>query len=84
MSFKNLLIHSLSIIGVFKFQVLFRSIFFAIIYTLAIIQNISYITLIPLIMLFIFVVSCFITSSRENLNELKNSLSNISNIDTVK
>ena len=84
MSFKNLLIHSLSIIGVFKFQVLFRSIFFAIIYTLAISQNISYITLIPLIMLFIFVVSCFITSSRENFNELKNSLSNISNIDTVK
>ena len=84
MSFKNLLIHSLSIIGVFKFQVLFRSIFFAIIYALAVSQNISYITLIPLIMLFIFVVSCFITSSRENLNELKNSLSNISNIDTVK
>ena len=84
MSFKNLLIHSLSIIGVFKFQVLFRSIFFAIIYTLAISQNISYITLIPLIMLFIFVVSCFITSSRENLHALKNSLSNISNIDTVK
>ena len=84
MSFKNLLIHSLSIIGVFKFQVLFRSIFFAIIYTLAISQSISYITLIPLIMLFIFVVSCFITSSRENLHALKNSLSNISNIDTVK
>jgi|TARA_B100001540_G_C15748760_1_gene615884 hypothetical protein len=84
MSFKNLLVHSLAIIGVFKFNVLFRSILFAIIYILAVIQNVSLITLIPLIALIIFVLSCFIISSREKLNELKNSLSNITNIDNVK
>ena len=84
MSFKNLLIHSLAIVGVFKFQVLFRSIFFAIIYFLAVSQNLSFVTIIPLIALFFFVISCFIISGRENLNSLNKSLLNISNINTIK
>ncbi len=84
MSFKNLIIHSLAIIGVFKFNVLFRSIFFIIIYTLAVRQNITVVTLLPIFFLFFFVTGCFIVSRRENLSELKKSLSNIISVESAK
>tara|TARA_B100000945_G_scaffold209785_1_gene168861 strand:- start:1290 stop:2159 length:870 start_codon:yes stop_codon:yes gene_type:complete len=83
MSFKNLILHSLSIISVFKTSVLIRSIFFLFIYLFLINQNISLITLMPVILIILLLVSVFIISKRENLNEINNSFSNISKIDII-
>ena len=84
MSFKNLLIHSLSIIGVFKINVLIRSILFLLVYLFLIQQNITIVMLIPIILVFILIVSVFVISKRESQEQLNNSLSNISNIDNLK
>ena len=84
MSFKNLIIHSLAIISVFKINVLIRSIFFILVYMFLIHQNISAIMLIPLPLVVLLLVLVFSISKRENLNELNNSLENISNIDNIK
>ena len=84
MSFKNLIIHSLSIIGVFKYVVLFRSILFFVIYFLLIVKNLTIITSLPLILIFIFNVLVFLVSKRENLEDYNNSLHNISDIKIIK
>ena len=84
MSYKNLVIHSLSIIAVFRLNVLVRSILFLALYMLLINQNISVIMLIPVALVILLLVSVFSISNRENLNEINNSLSNISNIDNIK
>ena len=84
MSFKNLLIHSLSIVGVFKINVLIRSILFLLVYIFLIHQNITAIMLIPVILVLTLIASVFVVSRRENLEELNNSLLNISNIDNLK
>ena len=84
MSYYNLIMHSFSIISVFKFNVLIRSILFSIIYLFLISQNISAITLIPIPFIIIFVSLIFYVSKRENLLEFNNSLSNITNIDKIK
>jgi len=84
MNFKNLLIHSLSIVSVFKIHVLIRSILFLLVYMFLIHQNITLIMLTPIILVFVFIASVFIISNRENLEELNNSLSNISSIDKIK
>ena len=84
MSFKNLLIHSLAIISVFKINVLIRSTLFLLVYMFLIHQNISTIMLIPIPLIILLIVLVFYISKRENLNELNNSLSNILNIDNIK
>ena len=81
MSFKNLVLHSLAIISVFKINVLIRSILFLLVYMFLIHQNITAIMLIPVILVIALIFSVFVISRRENLDELNNSLSNISNID---
>ena len=84
MSFKNLIIHSLSIISVFKLSVLIRSMFFLIVYLFLIHQNISVIMLIPIPLVILLIILVFSISKREKLNELTNSLSNISKVDNIK
>ena len=84
MSFKNLILHSLSIISVFKINVLVRSILFLLVYIFLIYQNITIIMLTPVLLIAILIISVLIISKRENLEELENSLSNISNIDNLK
>ena len=84
MSFKNLLIHSLSIISVFKINVLIRSTLFLLVYFFLVYQKLSIIMTIPIILILILIFSVFTVSKRENLSELNNSLSNILNIDTIK
>ncbi len=84
MSFKNLLIHSLSIVGVFKVHVLIRSILFFLVYMYLIYQNITVIMLIPIMLVVVLVTSVFVISKRENLEELNNSLLNINSIDKIK
>lgn len=84
MSFKNLIIHSLAIISVFKINVLIRSIIFLSVYMLLVHQNISTIMLIPLPLVILLIVLVFSVSKRENLEMLNKSLSNISSIDNLK
>ena len=84
MSFNNLIKHSLSIISVFRKTFLIRSAIFIIFYILLIKSNASIITAIPLLLLLIAVYSISTLALRENMEEFKESLENISNIDVVK
>ncbi len=84
MSFYNLIKHSLSIIAVFKTNVVIRSILFFLIYIFLISENINYITSIPLIAIIAFVIAVLGVSKRENFEEYKNSLNNIKNIENLK
>ena len=84
MSFKNLLIHSISIMAVFKFNVLIRSILFFFIYLFLIYEKISVITLIPILLIIIFNLLVFIVSKRENLDDYKNSIKNIFDVKIIK
>ena len=82
MNFLNLVKHSLSIIAVFKTSVIIRSIAFYAIYLILISNNISFVTCIPLVLIIIFGISIVKISNRENLDDFKNSLSNIKSIET--
>ena len=84
MSFINLLKHSLAIIAVFKITVLIRSIIFLAVYFFFVLQNISVVTLIPVVLVIFMIFSVFILSRRENIIELNNSLKNINNIENLK
>ena len=84
MSFINLIKHSLAIISVFRKTFLIRSAFFIIIYILLIKSNASIITSIPLILLLIAVYSVSNLALRENMEEFKNSLSQIKDIEKIK
>jgi len=84
MSFYNLIKHSLSIIAVFKTNVIIRSILFFLIYLFLISENITYITAIPLIAVIAFVISVLAISKRENLDEYSHSLENIAGVENLK
>ena len=84
MSFFNLIKHSLSIIAVFKTNVIIRSILFFLIYIFLISENLNYVTSIPLIGVLALAISVLAISKRENISELNDSLSNIKNIDEIK
>ena len=84
MSFPNLIIHSLSIISVFKFTWFFRSLIFLLVYCYLISGFITIITLIPVVVIIFLNGMIFTISARENLEEYKNSLSNMINVDTIK
>ena len=84
MSFMNLIIHSLSIISVFKINVLVRSILFLAAYMFLTHQNITIIMLIPVVLIILLLFLVFSISGRENLNKLNNSMLNILNIDNLK
>ena len=84
MSFFNLIKHSLSIIAVFKVNVIIRSILFFLIYIFLISKNLNYVTSIPLIAALALVISVLAISKRENIGELNDSSSNIENIEEIK
>ena len=84
MSFINLVKHSLSIISVFRKTFLIRSALFIIIYILMIKSNASIITAIPLIFLLVAVYSISNLALRENMEEFKNCLSQINDIENIK
>ena len=83
MNLFHLLIHSLSIMAVFKLSVVVRSILFLIFYLFLVSSSFSFITLFPAFIILIFVFFIFKISSRENISELNNSLDNIDKIDTL-
>ena len=84
MSFIDLLKHSLSIIAVFKPTVLIRSIIFLAVYIFLVLKHISIITLIPVALVIVMIISVFVLSGRESITELNNSLKNINNIENLK
>jgi hypothetical protein len=84
MSFKNLIVHSLSIISVFKYNVLIRSILFFFVYLFLIYEKISVITLIPLLLMIIFNLLVFVISRRENLENYRKSDLNILDVKIIK
>ena len=84
MSFINLIKHSLAIISVFRKTFLIRSALFIVIYIWIIKSNASIITSLPLLLLLIAVYSVSNLALRENMDEFKNSLNDIKNIDEIK
>ncbi len=84
MNFLNLIKHSFSIIAVFKLAVALRSTLFVIIYFFLVHQNISIIMLLPIIFVIVMIISIFIISKRENIEEFRNSLKNILVIEELK
>ena len=84
MSFINLIKHSLSIISVFRKTFLIRSALFIVIYIWIIKSNASIITSLPLLLLLIAVYSVSNLALRENMEEFRNSLNDIKNIDEIK
>ena len=83
MNFFNLLLHSFSIVAVFKYTVIIRSFLFLSFYLFFIFNNLSFITLIPVLFIFIFLFLILKVSFRENIKELNKSLENIHNIETL-
>jgi polyisoprenyl-phosphate glycosyltransferase len=84
MNFLNLVKHSLAIIAVFKVNVIFRSALFYAIYLYLISSNITYITLIPLGLIIVFIISVLTLSKREDLNALNDSTNNLASFDKIK
>ena len=84
MNFLNLVKHSLAIIAVFKVNVIFRAALFYAIYLYLISSNITYITLIPLGLIIVFIISVLTLSKREDLNALNNSTNNLNSFDKIK
>ena len=84
MSFYNLIKHSLSIISVFRKTFLIRSALFIILYILLIKSYASVITAIPILCLLVAVYLISNLSLRENLDEFKNSLKKIKNIEIIQ
>ena len=84
MSFLGLIKHSLSIIAVFRTTVLIRAIIFLAAYLFFVLQHISVVTLIPVALVILMIISVFVLSRRENITELNNSLENINNIENLK
>ena len=84
MNLFSLLIHSFSIIAVFKTSVMARSILFLIFYLIFVSNNLSIITLLPVIIVIIFIFFVRKVSSRESIEELNNCLDNINNIEILK
>tara|TARA_B100001123_G_C15236235_1_gene997219 strand:- start:678 stop:1547 length:870 start_codon:yes stop_codon:yes gene_type:complete len=80
MNFFSLVFHSLSIISVFRKEVISRSIVFFLFYLFLIFNNISVLTLIPIFLLILFVLMLLKISKRANMEELNNSLRNIGSI----
>jgi len=84
MSFINLLKHSLSIIAVFRMTVFIRSLIFLAVYFFLMSQHLSVITLIPVVLVILMIVSVFVLSNRENIMEFNISQENINNIENLK
>jgi hypothetical protein len=83
MNLFNLLIHSFSIIAVFRGAAIVRSVLFLLIYLFFVSNSLSVITLFPALAVLIFLLSILKVSSRENIEELNNSLENIGRIDVL-
>ena len=83
MNFFGLFFHSLTIISVFRKEVIIRSILFSIVYLFFIFNNISILTIFPLFCLLVFVLTVLKISMRANMKQFNQSLENIGSIDIL-
>ena len=83
MNLFSLLIHSFSIIGVFRKSVIIRSIVFCFLYLFLISYKFSIINLLPIIAILCFLLSVLKVSLRANSEELSKSLENIDKIEIL-
>jgi len=84
MNFTALVFHSLAIISVFRNVVIIRSIAFFLVYLFLIFNNISILTLVPILFLLLFVFTIFKISMRANMEGFNKSLDNIGSIDILR
>ena len=84
MNFFALFFHSLSVISVFRTEVIIRSILYFVVYLFFIFNNISLLTLMPIVFLLLFFLIILNISRRSNLHELSKSLDNIESIETLE
>jgi len=83
MNLFSLLIHSFSIIGVFRLSVILRSIIFSFLYLFLISYNFSIINLLPVIGIFCFLLLVLKVSFRADSVELNKSLENVDKVDIL-
>jgi len=83
-SFLKLIHHSFTIISVFSKIVFLRVVLISTLYFFLIYNQISLLNLLPLLGILIFLLIILVVSRREDLNELKNSLQNVKDIETLK
>ena len=83
MNFPALIYHSLAIISVFRNVVIIRSSVFFLIYLSLIFNNISILTLVPILFLLAFVFTILKISKRANMKGFDKSLDNIGSIDIL-
>jgi len=84
MSFLNLLLHSFSIMSVFKKIVITRLFFIVTIYLMIFYDSLSLVILFPLLLILLFLILIINLSKRSNIKLLNESLNNIKNIQTLK
>jgi hypothetical protein len=84
MNLYNLILHSFSIIAVFRMTALIRSLLFVIFYLFFVSSNLSIITFLPVLIIIIFLYFIFKVSSRESSSELEKSLDSIDDIDILQ
>jgi len=83
MNLAALIYHSFSIISVFRKIVIIRSTMFFLAYFFLIFNNITAANLIPVLILFLFILIILKISMRTNYEELNKSLDNIDSVDTL-
>ena len=84
MNFSALIFHSLTIISVFRNTVIIRSIAFFLAYSFLIFNNISILTLVPILFLLLFVFIILMISMRANMEGFDKSLDNIGSVDILR
>ena len=83
MNLLGLIFHSFAIISVFIKLVFYRSVAFFLIYFFLIFKNISILNFIPILLLFLFVLTIYKISQRSNMEEFDKCLDNIDSIDIL-
>ena len=83
MNFLELVFHSLAIISVLRREFVIRSITYFLIYLFLIFSNISILTLVPILLLLIFVFTILKISMRADMAGFEKSLDNIGSVDIL-
>ena len=83
MNFVKLLVHSIAIMAVFKNSTIIRSALFLFFYLFFVFYNLSFITLFPVFVVVLFQILIFKISSRESMEGLNDSLTNVGSIDVL-
>ena len=83
MNFFSLIFHSLSIISVFRNAVIIRSVIYLLVYLLLIFNNISVITLFPILLLLVFLFIILKITTRADMDGFNKSLDDIGSVDVL-